>query len=192
MLLVRVAARAEDRAEVVRIADTTGAKIVDQTADTYVLEISGEESKIALVLGLLRPFGIHEVVRTGKIAIARGVTLRQATGSQGGRKHRRHSVGFEVRVPAMGSELRVRAHDISMGGMRLKTNSEIAVGTQIAMNIVHPTTGEQFPLTAVVRHRIDRPDFRGIGVEFVEIDETQRSRLDEFMSGEAAETAEVE
>jgi hypothetical protein len=46
------------------------------TAASYTLEVTGEESKITAILELLRPFGVQEVVRTGKVAIARGPKAR--------------------------------------------------------------------------------------------------------------------
>jgi len=72
MLLLRVSAAPATRAEVLRIADIFRAKIVDVTPLSYTLEVTGDESKIGAVLELLKPFGIQEVVRTGKVAIARG------------------------------------------------------------------------------------------------------------------------
>ena len=71
MLLIRVNAEPAARAEILRIADIFRAKVVDVTAASYTLEATGEESKIEAILELLRPFGIQEVVRTGKVAIAR-------------------------------------------------------------------------------------------------------------------------
>ena len=72
LVLVKVTAEGEMRAEVLRIADIFRAKVVDVTPRTYVLEVTGDEGKIAAVINLLRPLGIKEVVRTGEIAIARG------------------------------------------------------------------------------------------------------------------------
>jgi acetolactate synthase-1/3 small subunit len=60
------------RSEVLRLADIFRAKIVDVTSKTYVLEVTGDEGKIRAAIELLKPLGIKEVVRTGKIAIARG------------------------------------------------------------------------------------------------------------------------
>ena len=71
MILVRVNAEPAYRAEILRIADIFRAKVVDVTPLTYTLEATGEESKTVALLDLLRPFGIQELVRTGKIAIAR-------------------------------------------------------------------------------------------------------------------------
>jgi acetolactate synthase-1/3 small subunit len=72
MVLIKVNAEAETRAEVLRIADIFRGKIVDVTPRTYVLEVTGDEGKIRAVINLLKPLGIKEMVRSGKIAIARG------------------------------------------------------------------------------------------------------------------------
>ena len=71
MILIRVNAEPTYRAEILRIGDIFRAKVVDVTPLTYTLEVTGEESKIDAIVELLRPFGIQELVRTGKIAIAR-------------------------------------------------------------------------------------------------------------------------
>ena len=72
MVLIKVNTEDFRRAEVFRIAEIFRAKIVDVTAKTYVLEVTGDEGKIRAVIDLLKPLGIHEMVRTGKIAIGRG------------------------------------------------------------------------------------------------------------------------
>jgi acetolactate synthase-1/3 small subunit len=72
MVLIKVSTEEFRRAEVFRIAEIFRAKIVDVTSRTYVLEITGDEGKISAVIDLLKPLGIKEMVRTGKIAIGRG------------------------------------------------------------------------------------------------------------------------
>ncbi len=72
LVLIKVYAEGERRAEVQRITDIFRGKVVDVTPKTYILEVTGDEGKIRAVVELLKPFGIREMVRTGKIAIARG------------------------------------------------------------------------------------------------------------------------
>jgi acetolactate synthase-1/3 small subunit len=72
LVLIKVHAEAETRAEVLRLADIFRAKIVDVTPQTYILEVTGDEGKIRALIELLKPLGVKEVVRTGKIAIVRG------------------------------------------------------------------------------------------------------------------------
>jgi acetolactate synthase-1/3 small subunit len=72
LVLIKVQADGEMRAEVKRIVDIFRGKIVDITPKMYVVEVTGDEGKIRAAINLLKPFGIREMVRTGKIAIARG------------------------------------------------------------------------------------------------------------------------
>jgi acetolactate synthase-1/3 small subunit len=76
MILVRVNAEPLARAEILRSADIFRAKVVDVTPGTYTLELTGDEPKLDAFIELLRPFGIQELVRTGKVAIARGPKTR--------------------------------------------------------------------------------------------------------------------
>lgn len=72
MVLIKVNAEPENRAEVLRICDIFRGSVVDVSNSTYTIEVTGEEDKIEAIIDLLKPIGIHEVVRTGKAAIARG------------------------------------------------------------------------------------------------------------------------
>jgi len=74
LVLIRVKAEAETRAEVLRIIDIFRGKVVDVSPRSYAIEITGSHSKIQAAIEILRPIGIKEIVRTGKIAIARGGT----------------------------------------------------------------------------------------------------------------------
>jgi acetolactate synthase-1/3 small subunit len=76
LALMRVNAEPQHRAEILRTADIFRAKVVDVTPTAYTIEVTGEESKIEGIIDLLRPFGIQEIVRTGKVAIARGPKTR--------------------------------------------------------------------------------------------------------------------
>ena len=76
LVLIRVNAEPQNRAEVLRVADIFRAKVVDVTPTSYVLEATGDEGKLEALLELLRPLGVQELVRTGKVAIARGPKTR--------------------------------------------------------------------------------------------------------------------
>ncbi|MCI5126007.1 MAG: acetolactate synthase small subunit [Candidatus Electrothrix sp. AR5] len=71
MVLIRVKAEAQTRAEVLRVIDIFRGKVVDVSPTSYAVEITGPESKIRAVIDLLRPIGIKEVIRTGTIAMVR-------------------------------------------------------------------------------------------------------------------------
>ena len=74
--LVRVNAEPQHRAEILRTADIFRARVVDVTPVSFVLEATGDDGKLEALIELLRPIGIQEVVRTGKIAITRGPKTR--------------------------------------------------------------------------------------------------------------------
>jgi len=71
LVLVKVAAKEENRSEILRIAEIFDAKIVDATPKTYTLEAMGDDYKIKSMIELLRAVGIRELVRSGKVAISR-------------------------------------------------------------------------------------------------------------------------
>ena len=76
LVLIRVNAEPQHRAEILRVGDIFRAKVVDVTPVSFVLEATGDEGKIEALIELLRPMGIQEVVRTGKVAITRGTKTR--------------------------------------------------------------------------------------------------------------------
>jgi acetolactate synthase I/III small subunit len=69
--LIKVHTKTEHRDEAIRIADIFRAKIVDSSPATYTIEITGDVEKVEALINLLRPLGIKELIRTGRIAIAR-------------------------------------------------------------------------------------------------------------------------
>jgi acetolactate synthase-1/3 small subunit len=71
MLLIKVNLSRNTRAELMEIVNIFRAKIIDVGKKEMTVEITGKDNKIQAFLELLKPFGIAEVVRTGKIAIAR-------------------------------------------------------------------------------------------------------------------------
>ncbi len=72
LALVKIRVEAPRRAEVLQIADYFRAKTVDMAEQAMVLEITGIPDKIDAMIALLRKFGIEELIRTGKVIVARG------------------------------------------------------------------------------------------------------------------------
>lgn len=72
LMLVKVAAEREVRAEVLRIADIFRSRVVDATPSSFMIEVTGDSGKLDACLALLKPLGLTEVVRTGQVALARG------------------------------------------------------------------------------------------------------------------------
>jgi len=84
LVLVKVAATPETRSEIIQVVDIFRANIVDVAADSVMVEVTGDEKKVDSLLELLRPFGVKEVVRTGRVALTRGNLLRANSRRKGG------------------------------------------------------------------------------------------------------------
>ncbi|MCK5740553.1 acetolactate synthase small subunit [bacterium] len=73
LVLLKVHATKSTRSEILEVANVFRAKIVDISPKTLTIEATGSEGKINGIIGMLTPFGIKEVARTGKIAMSRDV-----------------------------------------------------------------------------------------------------------------------
>jgi acetolactate synthase-1/3 small subunit len=73
--LIKVRADAPQRGQVMDVAEMYRGRIVDVATDTLIVEVTGEPDKIESIIGVLEPFGIQEIMRTGKIAMTRGVVV---------------------------------------------------------------------------------------------------------------------
>jgi acetolactate synthase-1/3 small subunit len=71
LVLMRVNVNEKTRSEVLQICDVFRAKIVDVRLDKLVIEITGNEGKIAKFISLMEHFGVAEMTRTGKVALSR-------------------------------------------------------------------------------------------------------------------------
>lgn len=70
LILIKVKAEdAKTRERVVKVVDSTGAEIIDIGKKSVTVEESGDEHRVKALIELLRPYGILEIVRTGKIAV---------------------------------------------------------------------------------------------------------------------------
>ena len=71
LILVKVNATQKTRSEIMQIVDIFRAKIVEVTANSVTIEVTGSEEKVYSLLDLVKPFGIKDISRTGKIAMSR-------------------------------------------------------------------------------------------------------------------------
>lgn len=71
LVLVKVAAKGSVRAEVVHTASIYGARVLDATPNSVMIELSGAEEEIESFLTMMRVYGIREMVRSGKVALSR-------------------------------------------------------------------------------------------------------------------------
>jgi acetolactate synthase-1/3 small subunit len=75
LMLIKVVSPPGKRTEIRELTEVFRGKIVDVSSDMLMIEIAGQERKIEAFIELMRPFGIVEMARTGRIAMARGNQL---------------------------------------------------------------------------------------------------------------------
>ena len=71
MILIKLNATEKNKAEILRINEIFRGKIVDVSPASYTFLITGDESKIEAFIKMLKPFGVKEIARTGKVAVSR-------------------------------------------------------------------------------------------------------------------------
>jgi acetolactate synthase-1/3 small subunit len=71
LALIKVNSSVDTRAEILSIVEIFRAKVVDVGPKSYTIEITGDDGKIHAMTELLRPFGIRDIARTGRIAMAK-------------------------------------------------------------------------------------------------------------------------
>jgi acetolactate synthase-1/3 small subunit len=73
LMLLKVKATSQQRMEIVLLVEMFRGRVVDIGMETLMIEIAGQERKIEAFIELMRPFGIVELARTGRIALVRGM-----------------------------------------------------------------------------------------------------------------------
>jgi acetolactate synthase-1/3 small subunit len=72
LAMIKVAATGESRPQVMQLAEVYRARIVDVGPESLIIETTGTEDKIDSLVEVLRPYGVIEMVRTGRVEMARG------------------------------------------------------------------------------------------------------------------------
>ena len=72
LAMLKVNAETKHRAEIMQVVDIFRAKIIDISDKTFTIEVTGCCAKVNAIEGLLAPYGIQEMVRTGRIVMIRG------------------------------------------------------------------------------------------------------------------------
>jgi len=93
LALIKVATTKDTRSSIIEIVDVFRAKIVDVSSESLVVEATGMEDKIDALVGMLTPYGLKEIVRTGRVAMVRGGTTTVSAPTTDGAYHRYRSAG---------------------------------------------------------------------------------------------------
>jgi acetolactate synthase I/III small subunit len=78
LALVKVTATRDTRTEIMQLAEAYRARIVDVAATSLMIEVTGNEDKVDSLVDVLRPYGILEMARTGRVTMARGAVQQPA------------------------------------------------------------------------------------------------------------------
>jgi acetolactate synthase I/III small subunit len=78
LILVRVRAPEGKRTTLLTEAEIFRARVVTATPDNYVFEVTGDSGKVEAFLDVVRPYGIDEMVRTGKVALHRNLAPKES------------------------------------------------------------------------------------------------------------------
>ncbi len=81
LMLIKVSTKGDQRTEVRELTKIFRGRIVDVAPDELMIEISGQERKVEAFIDLMRPFGIRELVRTGRIAMVRTIDRPRRVGN---------------------------------------------------------------------------------------------------------------
>lgn len=73
LALIKVAATPDQRTEIISLANVFKAKIIDVSDETIIMQVTASEDRVDSLIELLRPWGIVEIVRTGHVAMMRGL-----------------------------------------------------------------------------------------------------------------------
>ena len=72
LAMIKVAATPEVRSQIIQLADVFRARVIDVSPESVIVEITGSGDKIGRLIEVLTPYGVLEVARTGRVAMARG------------------------------------------------------------------------------------------------------------------------
>ncbi len=78
LAVIKVSADKDNRGEIMQIVNIFRAKIIDVSARSMIIEVTGDEEKVDAMVALLRQFGIKEMARTGKVSMVRGARVIKA------------------------------------------------------------------------------------------------------------------
>jgi hypothetical protein len=97
------------------------------------------------------------------------------------RRYERYPAAFEVRLQTSEAMQAACTRDLSVGGIAVRTDAMIALGTVVGVSLVHPVSGARFAVDAVVCRAIHDPAARGLALEFLQLDDGRRGALLHFI-----------
>ena len=98
------------------------------------------------------------------------------------RSHLRYAARLKVRFKSVEDLASISASDVSVGGMFLETDANFVVGELVEIQAVHPDTGNSFLLKAAIRWRGQKSGHPGIGIELLDMPESELHLFESFVN----------
>jgi acetolactate synthase-1/3 small subunit len=98
LAMIKVSTTPDTRPQIIQMAEVFRARLVDVSPDSVIVEITGSGEKIERLLDVLKPYGVLEVARTGRVAMARGPRAAEKLEDRfaGEEKHEEAGVSYSV------------------------------------------------------------------------------------------------
>jgi acetolactate synthase-1/3 small subunit len=96
LAMIKVTAPQERRPEIVHLAEVFRARIIDLAPDSLTIEITGGEDKIDGLVDVLRPYGVVEMARTGRLAMTRSSRSNAAVAARPAAESHDPQVSYSV------------------------------------------------------------------------------------------------
>jgi acetolactate synthase-1/3 small subunit len=96
LAMIKVACTQETRTDILNLVNVFRARVVDLALDSIIMEITGNEEKIDRLIEVLQPYGLMEMVRTGIVAMRRGVTAPESKESSAAHVYEDSGVSYSV------------------------------------------------------------------------------------------------
>ena len=74
LALIKISTTPASRPEILQLVEIFRSNVLDVSSDSVIVEVTGDENKVDSLLAILEPFGIKEVMRTGRVGLIRGVS----------------------------------------------------------------------------------------------------------------------
>lgn len=74
LALIKVSTTPTNRPEIFQLVEVFRSNVLDVSSDSVIIEVTGDENKVDSLLAILEPFGIKEVMRTGRVGLIRGIS----------------------------------------------------------------------------------------------------------------------
>lgn len=103
-----------------------------------------------------------------------------------------HAAVFRIEVRTALDLQNIFTRDVAKGGLFVLTDEVIDLDTPVGLQLIHPNTEDVFELSGVVRRHVEQHGIRGLGIDFVGLDEERRDRFRDFVYDGIAELFDEE